>query len=77
IKEMEALMNLPAFSLLNPQRQNLPNQGVVLVEMFWQHELLLKNPVFNPVWTILGDNTTVSVWAAFPLSTTEPRLNIK
>jgi hypothetical protein len=77
IKDMETMMNLPAFSLLDPQRQNLPNQGVVLVEMFWQHELLLKNPVFNPVWTILGNNTTISVWAAFPLSTTEPRLNIK
>jgi hypothetical protein len=77
IKDMETLMNLPNFSLLSPERKNLPNQGVILVEMFWQHELLLKNPVFNPVWTILGNNTTISVWAAFPLSTTEPRIDIR
>ncbi|MEO8610054.1 MAG: TadE family protein [Chloroflexota bacterium] len=75
IKDMEKLMNVPDFSLLSGQRGNLPNQGVVLVEMFWKHELLLKNPVFNPVWTILGNNTTISVWAAFPLSTTEPRIS--
>ena len=75
IKDMEALMNIPDFGLA--QRTSLPNQGVILVEMFWKHELLLKNPVFNPVWTILGNNTTISVWAAFPLSTTEPRIDFK
>jgi hypothetical protein len=74
IDEVETLMNLPGFGLLNPQRQRVPSQGIVLVEMFWKHELLLKNPVFNPVWTILGDSTMISVWAAFPLPTTEPRL---
>jgi hypothetical protein len=74
IKEIENLMNVPSFSLLNPQRQRLPNQGMVMVEMFWKHELLLKNPVFNPVFTILGNNTTISVWAAFPLPVTEPRI---
>jgi hypothetical protein len=76
IKQMEAFMNVPDFTLLNTQRNTLPNQGVILVEMFWKHELLLKNPVFNPVWTILGNNTTISVWAAFPLSSTEPRIDI-
>jgi hypothetical protein len=74
IDEVQNLMNLPGFSLLSDQRAHLPNQGMVLVELFWKHELLLKNPVFNPVWTILGDNTNVSVWAAFPLPATEPRI---
>jgi hypothetical protein len=82
IAEIEELMNVPDFSLSLDQakkdeRERLPSQGLVLVELFWRHELLLKNPVFNPVWTILGDRTTVSVWAAFPLPTTEPRINIK
>jgi len=77
IDEVEALMNLPGFGLLNNQRQRVPSQGLVLVEMFWKHELLLKNPVFNPVWTILGDSTTISVWAAFPLPTTEPRIKFQ
>lgn len=75
-EEIQQLMNIPAFSLLTAQAERLPNQGMVMVEMFWQHELLLKNPVFNPVWTILGDNTAISVWAAFPLPATEPRIKI-
>jgi TadE-like protein len=54
------------------QRQMLPGQGLVLVEMFWQHELLLKIPVFSPVYSILGDRTTISVWAAFPMPSVEP-----
>jgi hypothetical protein len=74
IDEVQDLMNLPGFSLLSDQRAHLPNQGMVLVELFWKHELLLKNPIFNPVWTILGDSTNVSVWAAFPLPATEPRI---
>lgn len=76
LQEIQQLMNVPGFSLLTAQSQRLPNQGMVMVEMFWRHELLLKNPVFNPVWTILGDNTNVSVWAAFPLPATEPRIKI-
>jgi hypothetical protein len=79
ITEIQDLMNGMAFSLRTDQkdqRARLPTQGLVMVELFWQHELLLKNPVFNPVWTILGDRTTLSVWAAFPLPSTEPRISL-
>jgi hypothetical protein len=80
IQEVQDLFNVTNFIIgIDPDKREqesarLPSQGMVMVEMFWQHELLLKNPVFNPVWTILGDNTTVSVWAAFPLPATEPRI---
>jgi hypothetical protein len=80
IDEIQELMNGVAFQLAaapKDQRARLPSQGMVMVELFWEHELLLKNPVFNPVWTILGDQTTLSVWAAFPLPTTEPRITIQ
>jgi hypothetical protein len=83
IEEVQDLFNVSNFIIgtdpvKRPQEQaRIPSQGMVMVEMFWQHELLLKNPVFNPVWTILGDNTSVSVWAAFPLPATEPRISIK
>ncbi|MDZ4763454.1 MAG: TadE family protein [Chloroflexota bacterium] len=73
--QIEQLMNLPNFSLESPfgptdqsRREMLPNQGVVIVEMFWQHRLLLNLPFF----TALGDLPTISVWAAFPLPTIEP-----
>ncbi|NWG16352.1 MAG: pilus assembly protein [Chloroflexi bacterium] len=75
IAEVEQLINLPGFGLEDTtERNKLASFGLVLVEMFWQHELLLKNPVFNPVFTILGDNTTISVWAAFPVPAVEPRI---
>jgi hypothetical protein len=73
-REVENLMNGVGFSLTAVQRENLPNQGVVLVEVFWQHELLLKNPVFNPVFTILGNDTTIYVWSAFPVPAVEPHI---
>ncbi|MCB9456187.1 MAG: pilus assembly protein [Anaerolineaceae bacterium] len=74
IREVETLMNGIGFSLNDPQRDMLPNQGMVLVELFWQHELLLKNPVFNPVFTILGDSTIIYVWSAFPVPAVEPHI---
>jgi hypothetical protein len=78
ISEVERLINLPTFDLENEaQRSKLASMGMVLVEMFWKHELLLKNPVFNPVFTVLGDGsgtTTISVWAAFPVPAVEPRI---
>jgi hypothetical protein len=74
VAEVEQLVNLPNFSLTTTQRQQLPNQGMVLVEIFWRHSLLLQNPVFNPVFRILGTNTVISVWAAFPVPAAEPRI---
>jgi hypothetical protein len=53
----------------------LPNEGVVLVEMWWQHDLLLNLPVYSPVLEALGDdNTTLYVWAAFPVPSVEPSI---
>jgi len=73
IAEVERLVNLPNFALTtNDERRVLPSQGLVLVEIYWQHELLLKFPLFNPVHSLLGDRTTLYVWAVFPLPTVEP-----
>jgi hypothetical protein len=77
IAEVEQLMNLPNFpGYLNQtvERSQFLNQGMVLVEIFWQHSPLLSNPVFNPVFNILGNNTVISVWAAFPVPAAEPRI---
>lgn len=75
LARVQQLVNLPNFQLLNSaQRGRLASQGMVLVEMFWRHGLLLKNPVFDPVFSILGENTVISVWSAFPVPAVEPRL---
>jgi hypothetical protein len=74
IAMIEQIMNLPQFGPNDEQRALLPHQGLVLVEMFWEHEMLLKFPVFNPVvGAFAGDTTpTISVWAAFPMPSVEP-----
>ena len=82
ISRVQNLINVSNFSMISQgQRSNVPSEGLILVEMFWQHSLLLRNPVFNPVFNILNDpnnpnggGTIISVWAAFPLPTTEPRI---
>lgn len=54
-------------------RRMIPGQGIILVEIFWQHRLLLNIPLLSPVFVALGsERTTISVWAAFPLPTVEP-----
>ncbi len=75
VAEVEALVNLPRFSLDSEEvRGRLPFLGMVLVEMFWQHEMLLQFPVFNPVVAAFGGDETpqISVWAAFPMPSVEP-----
>jgi hypothetical protein len=82
IQRVQQMMNLPGFTLLSPskpesidERGALASEGMVLVEVFWQHKLLLPNPVFNPVFTAIGtQQTTVTVWAAFPVPAIEPRI---
>lgn len=89
VKDVERLINLQGFGLkaIDPsvatnyqnQRRFVPSQGLVLVELHWKHETLSQfvglAPVVSPVFAILGTSTTVSVWAIFPLPTTEPRID--
>jgi hypothetical protein len=88
VKDVERLINLQGFGLrqLDPtvadnyqnQRRFVPSQGLVLVELYWKHETISQfvglSPVISPVFAILGTSTTISVWAVFPLPTTEPRI---
>jgi Flp pilus assembly protein TadG len=84
MSQVEKLMNLPDYDLSNTvgtdgktQKSYIPSQGLVLVEMYWQHEMLLKIPVLSPVYTAVGNKDgkmVISVWAAFPLGTVEPHI---
>lgn len=54
-------------------RQFFADLGLVLVEIYWRHELLLDIPVFSPVFNALGDDqTTIYVWSAFPAPAASP-----
>lgn len=76
MRQVEDMMNLPLYSITdNAARALMPGQGIALVELYWQHEMLLKIPVLSPVFQAVGNpngNMTVYVWAAFPLPSVEP-----
>jgi hypothetical protein len=91
VGRVQELLNLSGFNLAAndaanaSRRRGLPSGGVVLVEMYWRHTLLLQNPIWNPVFVVLYDptvdtpnpseaGTVMSVWAAFPLSSVEPNI---
>ncbi len=58
------------------QREFIPNLGIVLVELYWQHHLLLDLPIFSPFYNMLNSNqTTIYVWSAFPAPSVVPRVN--
>lgn len=76
--EVERLVNLPNWSLpTNAERNVLPDKsGLVMVEIFWRHELLLNSPILTAlIGTLDALDAPVAVWAAFPLTSTEPRID--
>lgn len=83
IEEVEDLMNTNNFipdgsADYEERRQYLPSQGMVLVEMVWNHSLLINFPFFPIIEQMFGDDDTqrisISVWAAFPAPTVEPNI---
>ncbi len=80
--EVETMINLTGYvpEVTPDQRGYIPGTGLVLVEIHWQHEMLLKLPVFNPVFNIMspdGRPPTIYVWAAFPLPSTDPSIQFR
>ncbi len=80
-RDVEDLMNLQQFNLTaDGRREYLPSQGMVLTEMWWQHEPISQflglSPVISPVFGMLGTDTIIEAWAAFPLPQVEPKLVI-
>lgn len=80
IERVQNLLDLPGFSfpsagdpVLGETRSLLPPSfGMVLVEMFWRHDLLLEFPLFSPVLNVLGASTTISAWSAYPVPSVDP-----
>jgi len=81
LRQVENMVNLPNYDLGVgvgdglPEQRFLPSEGLVLVEIYWQHEMLLKIPLLSPVFTAVGNSDgkmVFNVWAAFPLPTVQP-----
>lgn len=92
IDDVERLMNLPEF--IDDGNQDrlsfLPSQGVVIVEIFWQHHLMLASPgpeaedVAMPIWSAAYglfsqslESEVIYVWAAFPAPAAQPSILYK
>jgi len=85
IEDVEEKANLSNFLTGEQDRQYLPNVGLVLVEVFWEHHLIFEDfpamsAEWSPVYRIMGGsdpNTVADVirtWALFPAPAVEPRL---
>ncbi len=87
--EMQDAMNLKDFidapAAPDDAEKFLPSQGVVLVELFWDHDLMFEDfPLlssrYSPFHYMLGNNDPEStasvlyVWAAFPVPSAKPNL---
>ncbi|MBK8021338.1 MAG: pilus assembly protein [Chloroflexi bacterium] len=76
MRQVENLVNLPQYAIDDlDARTMIPGMGIALVEMYWEHEMLLKIPVLSPVFTAVGNSEgkmVIYVWAAFPLPAVEP-----
>ena len=93
MEEVQALVNLPNFipsgsSDEEERKSYFPSQGIVIVEIFWEHNFLLDSfpllsSTWSPVYQVMGGddpNSTADVvyaWAAFPAPSAEPRLVFK
>lgn len=64
------------YAVWQERARYLPSNGVVLVEMHWMHDLLLRFPFFDTFVRMFGDTQriTLSVWAAFPVPAAEPNI---
>lgn len=62
--EMEALLS----GASDVENEHIPNNGVLLVEVFWHHSQLLGLRWF----TIIGDDFEIAVWSVFPVTAVEP-----
>lgn len=71
VSEVEDLFNLNTFVFNDDaDRSLIPGQGLVLVEIYWEHKLLLNLPFF----TVLNDRFTLNVWSAFPMQAVQPNI---
>jgi len=69
VQEIEARLNLDTNLALNSV---MPNGGLVIVEIFWQHHPLFLGPIFQGYNGNKLNDPVLWVWGWFPLPNIEP-----
>jgi hypothetical protein len=69
-------LTVDQFAEWKRRAQFLPSQGVVLVEMFWNHDMMIDFPFLSRFTMLFSDTERVeiSVWAVFPVPSAEPNI---
>jgi len=71
VQEIENMLNLPLDTSLSAAK--VPNGGLIIVEMHWQHHPLFLGPLFQGFTSGNKRNDPVLyIWAIFPVSSAEP-----
>ena len=73
LSEIEDLLNRTTIfddnsDITDDEIQYVPNNAIVIVEIYWEHEQLLGLPFF----TWIADPIEIGVWSFFPVSAAEP-----
>lgn len=80
IAQIERIINLRGIGLDAEEMNQLPDsQAFALVEVMWQHQLLLNFPGFDLLPAVLsadGEAAYIQVWAAFPVPAAEFNMNL-
>jgi hypothetical protein len=73
-QEVESMLNLSNVPLADRREklEHVPDYGLVLVEIFWEHNQLLGLPWYN--LGPLDEAQVIHVWTFFPVSAAEPDL---
>ncbi|MFZ4828278.1 MAG: TadE family protein [Phototrophicaceae bacterium] len=75
LADIEATINLLGFGLTSTERESFaPTGAMVLVEIFWRHDVLLDLPGISTMAGLLnptGNGSEIQLWAAFPIPSAE------
>jgi hypothetical protein len=82
VNRVEQELNINTFLLSEDERKFLPSQGLVLVEIYWRHEMLFDTMPYSPLVELwAGDPAdpedtrgVIQVWAFFPAPSAEPNI---
>lgn len=82
VDRVQRELNISNFLDEESERRFLPSQGLVLVEIYWRHEMLFDTMPYSPLVELWAGNPAdpedtrgvIEVWAFFPAPSVEPNI---
>lgn len=81
-ERVQETINIRDFLQNEDERLFLPSQGLVLVEVYWRHEMIFDSMPYSPLVRLWGGDASdpddtrgvIQVWAFFPAPSVEPNI---